>query len=94
MILLNGKIFSVRQNLFDFLYMACTEPKVLGLTQEKYWIDALCINQSNIPERNHQVAQMGDIFGSAQCVHVWLGETSSLNAWKRCYTTQLVPLIE
>ena len=37
------------------------------------WIDALCINQENTPERNCQVAMMGDIYRGAQEVFAWLG---------------------
>ncbi|KAF2628915.1 hypothetical protein BU25DRAFT_316262, partial [Macroventuria anomochaeta] len=36
-------------------------------------IDTLCIDQSNIQERNRQVAQMGEIFSDATEVIVWLG---------------------
>lgn len=38
------------------------------------WIDQLCINQSNLRERSHQVAMMGTIYRSARKVIVWLGE--------------------
>ncbi|KAL8785641.1 MAG: hypothetical protein Q9195_008561 [Heterodermia aff. obscurata] len=38
------------------------------------WIDALCINQENTPERNQQVAMMGDIYQGAQEVFAWLGD--------------------
>ncbi|KAK4072005.1 hypothetical protein Trihar35433_4069 [Trichoderma harzianum] len=37
------------------------------------WIDAICINQDNIPERNHQVSIMKDIYRKARHVVVWLG---------------------
>jgi len=37
------------------------------------WIDAVCINQNDIQERNHQVTQMGRIYENAACVVVWLG---------------------
>ncbi|KAH8801183.1 hypothetical protein F5882DRAFT_284950, partial [Hyaloscypha sp. PMI_1271] len=37
-------------------------------------IDTLCINQKNIPEKNHQVAQMWEIYLNAEAVAVWLGE--------------------
>ena len=32
------------------------------------WIDALCINQHDVEERNHQVQIMSKIFGSARRV--------------------------
>ncbi|KAK5136505.1 hypothetical protein LTR08_002849 [Meristemomyces frigidus] len=38
------------------------------------WIDALCINQQDDSDKQEQVAMMGEIFGSAQEVLVWLGE--------------------
>ncbi|KAL3595535.1 hypothetical protein FPOAC2_09876 [Fusarium poae] len=37
------------------------------------WIDALCINQSDIQERNHEVKRMGDIFRLATRVVAWIG---------------------
>lgn len=41
------------------------------------WIDALCINQSDISERNAQVARMVDIYSLAQRVIAWLGPDSA-----------------
>jgi hypothetical protein len=40
-----------------------------------FWIDALCIDQCSILERNHQVAQMCSIYTKAQEVIAWLGNT-------------------
>jgi hypothetical protein len=37
------------------------------------WIDAICINQFDLPEKGHQVASMGKIYGDAWRVIVWLG---------------------
>ncbi|KAK5743263.1 hypothetical protein LTR17_002740 [Elasticomyces elasticus] len=37
------------------------------------WVDAICINQSSIDEKEQQVAKMGNIFGRAQRVFVGLG---------------------
>ncbi|KAJ9636376.1 hypothetical protein H2201_003542 [Coniosporium apollinis] len=39
------------------------------------WIDAVCINQAENTERNHQVRQMRDIYANASKVLVWLGES-------------------
>ena len=39
-----------------------------------YWIDAVCINQQDLPERGQQVAVMGHVYRSAVGVRVWLGE--------------------
>ncbi|KAF2671658.1 HET-domain-containing protein [Microthyrium microscopicum] len=38
-----------------------------------FWIDAICINQDYIPERNKQVAMMRDIYTCANFCLVWLG---------------------
>ncbi|KAH7118591.1 heterokaryon incompatibility protein-domain-containing protein [Dactylonectria estremocensis] len=38
------------------------------------WIDAVCIDQTNVQERNHQVMNMIAIFRCAQRVLVYLGE--------------------
>ena len=38
------------------------------------WIDAICINQSDLSERNHQVKYMGDIYRRAKRVIMWIGE--------------------
>jgi hypothetical protein len=43
-------------------------------TPTYYWIDALCVDQSNITERNAQVARMADVFKKADGVVVWLGK--------------------
>jgi hypothetical protein len=70
--LLNGKEYRVRKNLWDFLTIARTkysEPK------RAFWMDALCIDQHSILERSHQVAQMGSIYSKARDVVAWLGST-------------------
>ncbi|EXK24046.1 hypothetical protein FOMG_19208 [Fusarium oxysporum f. sp. melonis 26406] len=48
--------------------------KPTTLTGQPFWIDAICINQDDIQERNSQVAMMSQIYGSAQGVLAWLGE--------------------
>ncbi|KAK0113803.1 hypothetical protein ONS95_014052 [Cadophora gregata] len=37
------------------------------------WIDALCINQLDVLERNEQVQMMGLLYRNAQSVHAWTG---------------------
>ncbi|KAJ4351201.1 uncharacterized protein N0V89_006540 [Didymosphaeria variabile] len=37
------------------------------------WVDAVCIDQSNVPEKNLQVQMMKDIYEGAARVVVWLG---------------------
>jgi hypothetical protein len=38
------------------------------------WIDAICINKSDIGERNQQVKMMSSIYKRASYVRIWLGE--------------------
>ena len=38
------------------------------------WIDAICVDQNKIPERNQQVQLMSEIYSNAGGVYVWLGE--------------------
>jgi hypothetical protein len=39
------------------------------------WVDSLCINQTNIPEKNVQLKQMRDIYVQAKLVIAWLGSS-------------------
>jgi hypothetical protein len=40
----------------------------------KLWVDALCIDQGNILERNVQIEMMGAIYEKASLTWIWLGE--------------------
>jgi hypothetical protein len=68
----NGTLCHVHQNL----EAALRRLRALPETEHgmKYWIDALCINQKNIPERNAEVKRMRKIYERAWSVVVWLGE--------------------
>lgn len=49
------------------------------------WVDAVCINQSNVKERNHQVAHMSDIYKQANRVIFFLGNaTFTTDAFMHC----------
>ena len=69
---INGAPFYVRKNLFDFLDLVRTMPMTF------YWIDAICIDQENTSERNHQAKQMGQVFSRAFLVYLWLGKLPSM----------------
>ncbi|KAI0385123.1 HET-domain-containing protein [Hypomontagnella monticulosa] len=45
-----------------------------GATPITLWIDAVCINQTDVDERTQQVSMMRDIYASADRVFIWLGE--------------------
>lgn len=46
------------------------------------WIDAVCIDQSNVAERSGQVAVMGQIFRDAALTYVWLGADEGGRGWE------------
>lgn len=61
------------------------------------WVDAICINQTNIPERNYQVKIMYDILAASHGVVGWLGELTteidqSLSWLIGLYTWKEVPV--
>lgn len=62
------KTFGVTTNLFE----ALTHLRNSG-AKRTIWIDALCINQDDIAERNEQVRHMLNIYQAAVRVVVWLG---------------------
>jgi hypothetical protein len=45
-----------------------------GSIERILWVDAVCINQSDIPEKEQQIRFMAKIYAQASCVVVWLGE--------------------
>jgi len=66
---INGLNVSVRENLWDFLHQ-----QQLHSNYGPFWIDALCIQYSDISERNHQAQLMSSIYSKAQTVLIWLGK--------------------
>ncbi|KAK0640643.1 heterokaryon incompatibility protein-domain-containing protein, partial [Cercophora newfieldiana] len=40
---------------------------------DAFWADGICIDQSNVKERGHQVALMGQLYRNAQLVYSWVG---------------------
>jgi hypothetical protein len=81
-ILINDKIFKIRQNLFDFFQRlqdnSANSGTIIPVTW--LWIDQICINQTVISERNQQVAMMADIYKNASSVTVWLGDQNAKEA--------------
>jgi hypothetical protein len=71
-IICNGKLFWVFPNLRDALAML---PRTS--LQGFIWIDALCIDQASNEEKSSQVTLMGEIYGLASVVVIWLGPATS-----------------
>jgi hypothetical protein len=68
LIYVNSAPHMIRKNLYNAL---------IHFRRSKYdrhlWIDALCINQKDIPEKNRQLRMMGTIYKQAWDTLVWLG---------------------
>jgi hypothetical protein len=82
-IMLNGKKFCCRKNLYNFIKAAFSEHSMIS---EAFWIDAICIDQKNDLERNQQVAHMGDIYSKAVGVIAWLGSDEKIASFFRFVT--------
>lgn len=70
-VLLNGQDFLVTSNLEAAL-------KALQLPSKPrwLWVDAICINQSDLGERSQQVSIMKQIYQGCQRCLLWLGEAT------------------
>lgn len=69
----DGHQILITENLFAALRRLRQPTKVRNL-----WIDAVCINQMDVAERNGQILLMARIYASALHVLAWLGEESSI----------------
>jgi hypothetical protein len=68
LISINGETVWIRPTLHSFLETMALNNLGMGL-----WIDAICIDQRNARELNHQISIMGEIYKNAKDVYVWLG---------------------
>ena len=67
----NGEKFEVTANLFSALQHLRRPAKTKVL-----WVDAICINQNSIEERNSEVQRMVAVYQRAERTLVWLGDAS------------------
>lgn len=65
--------FFIRENLWHFLQLGQSR-----FLHQPIFIDANCIDQVNIPERNRQVHLMGDIYLHSIRVLSWLGQGDAI----------------
>ena len=61
--------FTVTANLASALHCIRLEDR-----KRTVWIDAICINQSDVLERGHQVSFMRSVYKSAERTLIWLGD--------------------
>ena len=82
-ILIGDKVMRVGENLWsalDHLRRSRFESSGKGpnhWSSRCLWIDAICINQNDIQERNLQVSRMSEIYRKALRVIIWLGPAYS-----------------
>ncbi|RYO81317.1 hypothetical protein DL764_009778 [Monosporascus ibericus] len=67
-LLIDGRETYVTHHLYSALQRFRKSPN------RAFWIDQICINQSNHDERPQQVAKMSTIYTMASSVWIWLGE--------------------
>jgi hypothetical protein len=71
-VIINDQRLAITQNLYSApLHLqdhSC--PRVI-------WADAICINQGNNREKEHQIPLMPEVYAKAGCVLVWLGEAEN-----------------
>ena len=81
-IICDDRLLKVTGNLRDALYMLgnSINMPLMPKIPTYYWVDALCVDQQNVLERNAQVARMSDIFHRASGVVVWLGREDEFTA--------------
>ena len=92
----DNHLFRVHANLYDALRFLQDMPaRVCGRSRPKYfWIDAICIDQSNLSERAEQVALMSDLYRGAKNIIAWLGPQDATT--KQAFKTMeiLRPLLD
>lgn len=69
---INDHEFPVRRNLEAAIRHFRSQTNAHE-NDSSFWIDAICIDQSNIAERSHQVRRMKEIYNTAKEVVAWLG---------------------
>jgi 6-pyruvoyl-tetrahydropterin synthase len=70
-IFMHGHSFEVTVNLRTALLRLRNHS-----TERVLWVNAICIDQANQKEKEHQIQSMAKIYSQANCVIVWLGEAA------------------
>ena len=93
LVYVDGQEFPVRLNLHSALLQLRNDYEATT----GFWIDAICVDQSNVDERTAQVALMAQIYSGTQCNVTWLGPSdgeteSAFGLINRLSTGELVEL--
>jgi hypothetical protein len=70
-------VISITQSLYEALQALRDQELSMWL-----WVDALCIAQGDVQEKNHQVRQMAEIYREAESVIVWTGNDQRLDIFE------------
>ncbi|KAK8856039.1 Heterokaryon incompatibility [Apiospora arundinis] len=75
----NGCHFEVYKSLYNVLFSLRLSPGSTASSPDQesrvvLWVDAICINQTDVAERNAQVPIMDSIYRNARRTVVWLGD--------------------
>jgi hypothetical protein len=71
-IICNGATMMISGNL----YTALVHLRLADI-ERRLWVDAVCINQGNVNEKNEQIPLMMDIYKHATRIVAWLGQSSN-----------------
>lgn len=71
-IIVNGFSFRVTINLYHFLKRQQEAGRDCNM-----WVDAICVNQSDLLEKNLQIPNMNMVYMAATTLTIWLGDESS-----------------
>ena len=82
-------LHAVRQSFFHLLFRGYdSDPsRAENFGEFRLWVDAICINQSNIDERNLQVPRMRHIYAAACFVYCYLTPSSPSDEAEFCDDT-------
>lgn len=72
-VLVNGIELHVKLNLYQSLLKFRKSHASIPI-----WIDSICMNEGDPIERPEQIRMMGDIYGKAKEVLIWLGEIETM----------------
>jgi hypothetical protein len=76
-IYVTGQAFDVTPNFHEVLTAFHSYTDIVG---RYIWIDAVCMNRSDLDERTKQIAIMRGVYSTADCVHIWLGQSTGRSA--------------
>lgn len=80
----NKKFFTITENLFVAL-----RNLRFSLKRRVIWINAICINQNDIPEKNQQIQHMQEIYRQTSEVLIWLGTKTNTTATAIDFMTRI-----